>query len=215
MCQIKIFLGQSQSKLPLDLSLVLQPFGTDVEYIQISGNGPNAVDFHIAFYIGQLAQAHPDASFTIVSKDTGFDPLVKHLASLEISCKRIAAIATTGKATITPQAATKPTKPGVKKSVVAKAKPAKNVVVTVVRETNGFNVKPKIISETASARVSEVIARLKGLKAAKPAKLTTLLSSVQSWFKPPLDNKQLAAVIQSLADAKKISVEGTKVNYSL
>lgn len=56
----------------------LQPFGADVESVQITGNGPSALDFDIAFYIGHLAQLHPGASFVIVSRDTGFDPLVKH-----------------------------------------------------------------------------------------------------------------------------------------
>lgn len=83
-----MFLGQNQSKVPVALSRILQPFGTDVEYLQISGSGPNAVDFYIAFYIGRLAASHPDAKFTIVSKDTGFDPLVKHLTSLKIACNR-------------------------------------------------------------------------------------------------------------------------------
>src|SRR5690606_34018686 len=92
-CKIKLFLGQNQNKVPVELSRVLQPFGPDVEYLTISGSGPSAVDFHIAFYIGHLAPVHPDARFTIVSRDTGFDPLVRHLSSTRgIVCRRIAAL---------------------------------------------------------------------------------------------------------------------------
>jgi hypothetical protein len=45
----------------------------------MTGNGPNALDFHIAYYLGELAVSDPDAYFHIISKDTGFDPLVAHL----------------------------------------------------------------------------------------------------------------------------------------
>jgi hypothetical protein len=42
------------------------------------------LDFHIAFYIGQIAATEPDAFFHIVSKDSGFDPLIQHLKSKKI-----------------------------------------------------------------------------------------------------------------------------------
>lgn len=209
-CRIKVFLGQSQSKLVLELVQALQPFGTDAEYIQIVGNGPNALDFHIAFYIGRLASQHPDASFTIVSRDTGFDPLVKHLIGLKIQCKRVATIAGGGKSIVASK--TPATKATQKVRAVAKAS-KKNVVVIIESATKAASL-PKTI-ETTATRVSEVVARLKGLKAAKPAKLATLESSVKSWFKPALQAKDLAPVIQSLINNKKIQVNGTKVTYAL
>jgi len=46
------------------------------------------LDFHIAFYIGQLAERDPDAYFHIISKDTGFDPLIKHLKGRGILAQR-------------------------------------------------------------------------------------------------------------------------------
>jgi hypothetical protein len=66
----------------------LQQLGARVAYVKISGSGPNALDFHIAFYIGQLAAAEPNACFHIISKDTGFDPLITHLKSKKISVTR-------------------------------------------------------------------------------------------------------------------------------
>jgi hypothetical protein len=62
--------------------------GTNASYIKISGNGSNALDFHIAFYVGQLSAAEPDAYFHIISKDTGFDPLITHLKSKKIFASR-------------------------------------------------------------------------------------------------------------------------------
>lgn len=91
--KIKIFLGTHQGKIPVAMARALQAFGPDVEYIQIDGSGKNAVDFHIAYSIGRLAAAAPDAHFHVISKDTGFDPLLKHLKAQGIFCRRSASIA--------------------------------------------------------------------------------------------------------------------------
>jgi hypothetical protein len=86
--RVFVFVGELQSKIPFELASALQRLGSKAEYVKIGGNGPNALDFHIAFYIGKLSERDPDGSFQIVSKDTGFDPLVKHLNSHNIHAKR-------------------------------------------------------------------------------------------------------------------------------
>lgn len=90
--RVKLFVGQSLSKLPFDLATAMQSLGNRGEYIRISGNGPNALDFHIAYYIGRISTADPDVFFHIISKDTGFDPLITHLKDQGIFSKRSASI---------------------------------------------------------------------------------------------------------------------------
>lgn len=63
----------------------LQVLGPNAEYIQIEDGGRNALDFHIASYIGRLAAETSDAHFHVISKDKGFDPLIKHLKTQKIS----------------------------------------------------------------------------------------------------------------------------------
>ena len=87
--KIKVFLGAHQTKVPVPLVRALQTFGPDVEYIQMEGNGHNALDFHIAYYLGRLAVEHPKARFRILSRDAGFDPLIAHLRSQKILCERL------------------------------------------------------------------------------------------------------------------------------
>lgn len=91
--KVKVFLGANQAKIPLEMVRTLQSFGADAEYIQIDGNGANALDFHIAYYIGRLVAETPDAYFHVISKDTGFDPLIKHLKGQGIFCQRSTSIA--------------------------------------------------------------------------------------------------------------------------
>lgn len=84
--KVIVFVGANQAKVTFEVASALQQMGERAEYIKISGNGSNALDFHIAYYIGLLASKEPDAYFHIVSKDTGFDPLINHL-----KCKKILA----------------------------------------------------------------------------------------------------------------------------
>lgn len=83
-----VFVGANQSKMPFELVSALQQLGDDAQYIKIAGNGPNALDFHIAYYIGELSAKDPDGYFHIISKDTGFDRLIEHLRDRKIFVQR-------------------------------------------------------------------------------------------------------------------------------
>lgn len=87
--KIYVFVGENQIRIPFEIANVLQEFGNEAKYIKITGNGQNSLDFHIAFYIGQLASQDAEGYYHIVSKDTGFDPLVKHLRSRKIKVNRV------------------------------------------------------------------------------------------------------------------------------
>ena len=91
--RIVIFLGTDQKRLPADLVAALQPFGRAVEYVQVSGRGTDALDFHIAFFLGQLAVRHPNDDFHVISADRGFDPLLNHMRQhLQLSASRHGAL---------------------------------------------------------------------------------------------------------------------------
>jgi len=90
--KVFVFVGARQGNLPFELAASLQQLGDRAQYIKISGNGPNALDFHIAYYIGRLAAADPTAYFHIISKDAGFDPLIQHLKEKKIFISRATAI---------------------------------------------------------------------------------------------------------------------------
>ena len=74
-----VFVGANQTKIPIELATSMQGLGEKAEYIVISGSGKNALDFHITFYLGKLYEKDPEGYFHIITKDTGFDILIKHL----------------------------------------------------------------------------------------------------------------------------------------
>jgi len=83
-----VFVGATQAKVAFETAAALQRMGERASYIKISGSGPNALDFHIAFYIGQLSIQDASSYFHIISKDTGFDPLIQHLKDRKILAAR-------------------------------------------------------------------------------------------------------------------------------
>lgn len=91
--KVKVFLGANQSKIPVALAAAIHAMGANAEYICLTTSGRNALDFHIAYYIGLLSAQNSSACFHIVSKDAGFDPLIKHLQSKGVLAQRSASIA--------------------------------------------------------------------------------------------------------------------------
>jgi PIN domain len=87
--KILIFVGCAQVKIPFELVREAHQLGASVEWIGVEGTGPNALDFHIVFYLGQISLQSPTANYVILSRDRGFDPLIQHLAKIGISCRRI------------------------------------------------------------------------------------------------------------------------------
>jgi hypothetical protein len=90
--RVFVFVGANQKRIDMAVAKAVQALGANGEYVQISGNGPNALDFHIAFYIGKYSTKYTDAYFHIISKDKGFDPLIKHLKEQNIFCTRSASV---------------------------------------------------------------------------------------------------------------------------
>lgn len=203
--QVRVFVGASQNRVPLELAAALQAFGSNAEYIQITGNGSNALDFHIAYAIGHLSALHPDARFTIVSRDTGFDPLIKYLAHKNVVCKRVATLADSGGGAAASKRAAKKAVSADKPAVVAPAKAA-------AKPTSApATTKPAPID----AQLAAAVARLVKLEAGRPRTLKTLRSSLKSWFKPVLSEAAVTALLDALCRDGKIHVEGSKVTYTL
>jgi hypothetical protein len=199
-----VFCGANQTKVGLDLATVMQRMGSRAQYLQISGNGSNALDFHIAFYIGELANRDPSAFFHIISKDTGFDPLVAHLKSRKILSARsktiadmpifkapvvatvTASAASSGQAA---RAASPPSKPQVEKSAPEK--------------------------QVAADRIADAAKDLIRRGNSRPRTVKTLTSTLHALFQKQIGEPEIASLIEALARAKHIAIAGTKVTYTL
>jgi PIN domain len=215
--EIKIFLGATQTKISFEIAQAMQTMGPRAEYIKMGGTGSNALDFHIAYYIGHLSAKDPTAYFHIISKDTGFDPLIAHLKSKNISAAREPDIGDI---------------PLVKATPLVPALPVAQLPLPppqlIVRHPEPLRLKPspkppataKPVATPAPAhkpdeRFSGILQNLRLLKAAKPRKVKTLTSHIKTLFHNAITEAEIAHLIADMRAQKKISITDSKITYHL
>ncbi|WP_372827511.1 PIN domain-containing protein [Polaromonas sp.] len=77
--QVHVFVGPHQTRLATNVVIAMQELGARAKYVRVAKQGPDALDMHLAFYLGELSQQFPDAFFHIVAKDRDYDSLLAHL----------------------------------------------------------------------------------------------------------------------------------------
>jgi hypothetical protein len=91
--RIIIFVGLNQKSVPFDLVTRAQQLGSRVEWLKVSGEGRNALDFFIAFHLGRVIDKPHRPECVVLSRDRGFDPLLKYLNENGLKCRRITSLA--------------------------------------------------------------------------------------------------------------------------
>lgn len=188
--KVKVFLGPNNTRLPVELALGIQRLGDRAGYIQLGTPGQNALDFHIAFYLGQLTVQEPDAFFHVISRDKGFDPLIKHLKNQGVFAARSELIE------------------AMPCFCVPKAVPEPAPKLKTVSAPPKAKVNP-----VDEVDVRAVIADLIGRKGSRPGTVKTLLNTIRAKL-----GKQSVEDIQSIYNALRkrglIVEKGTKVSYA-
>ena len=86
--RVVVYVGASQKTVPLELAMAAQALGDRLEWRRVGANGPNALDFFIACDLGRLLETGPETQCVVLSKDKGFDPLIRYLNVQGLKCKR-------------------------------------------------------------------------------------------------------------------------------
>ncbi|BCG24188.1 hypothetical protein TUM18999_23790 [Pseudomonas tohonis] len=187
----RVFLGPNNTRLPVDLVLAMQRFGCRAEYVQLETPGLNALDFHLAFYMGQLSVEDPGAFYHIISRDKGFDPLIRHLKGRGILAARSESIEEMP--CFNPPAAPAP--------VQAKPQPVKAMIV------GGAPVD----DSTLKLVVADLVAR----KASRPRTIRTLLNTIHSKVGKTTDPAEVEGIYMALRQRGYVKEAGDKVSYAL
>ncbi|MEO0077854.1 MAG: PIN domain-containing protein [candidate division WOR-3 bacterium] len=87
--RVVIFVGSSQKSVPFELVTKAQQLGSRIEWYKVSGEGRNALDFFIAFHLGRVMDRPQKPECIVLSKDRGFDPLLRYLSEHGLNCRRI------------------------------------------------------------------------------------------------------------------------------
>ena len=203
--RVRVFLGKTNTKIHSELAIAIQRLGERAEYITLESSGSNALDFHIAYYLGVLATADPKANFHIISKDKGFDPLIQHLKTRAVHAARATSIeAMSGLETI----AERPVTEEIPRSPTKKPKAVPSVK-TKAKPTVG---KAEFALE---AQIKAVIENLKNRRSARPTKMATLLNTIHAKIGKERPLVEAEAVRAELVARKHVLVNGLKVSYSL
>lgn len=189
---VRVFLGPKNTKLPIELVLKMQELGDRAEYIVLETSGTNALDFHIAYYLGVFVATDPSGSFHIISKDTGFDPLIRHLKARKVSCVRSASIEE-----IPPL-----------KNAAAGDSSMKEAAVESKLKAAAVRVPVDGLLKVA---VDDLIKR----KGSKPRTPKTLRSTIHAKCGKGLPAAEIDAVYEALLQRGFVTIDGKKVTYNL
>jgi len=91
--RVAFFFGASQRTVPTAFFKSALQLRERFVPIDIEGRGKNALDFHIAFYLGEYLTTAPRTRCVILSNDKGFDPLIQHLRGRKFSVERVSTLA--------------------------------------------------------------------------------------------------------------------------
>jgi len=108
--KVLVFFGGLQKSVPIDFMRAVHRMGQRFVPIDIEGQGKNALDFHLTYYLGEYLAGNATANCVVLSKDKGFDILIRHLRGRGFNVRRVESIAqafVTAAATKAPKTVTK------------------------------------------------------------------------------------------------------------
>jgi hypothetical protein len=184
--RVLIFIGALQKSVPTELMRVAHRLGPRFVPIDIEGQGKNALDFHVAYYLGEHLAANPQADCIVLSKDKGFDLLIKHLKQRGFKVRRADSM-------------THAFPSAVPKAVAKKPTPT-----------------PKDGSSRSTSPLDQAIDWLRSMQArARPRKRTGLIAHLRNRFKQNLPENQIEPLVDAMIAKKVISEADGKLAYNL
>jgi len=188
--RVYLFLGRNNTKVETGLAMEMQSLGDRGAYVKIESAGENVLDFHVAYYIGELAASDQDGFFHIISGDKTFDPLIEHIKGRKIFAARSESIEEM------PCFREPPTPPPAR----AKLKP-----------TIAGTAPDDPMDSWIEVVVEELIARGES----RPVRMKTLISTIHARIGKDRSPKEAEAVRDALVARKIILLDGVKFSYKL
>ena len=170
----------------------MQAFGTRGEHVVLKASGTNALGFDVAFHLGRLATKDPGDFFHAISKDTGFDLLIQHLKARKVSSAR---------------------SPSIEEMPCFRAVgTAAPVAIAAQAPLNEHRL-------TNTSKLDELfamaLAQLVAMKQARPAKLSTLHSTIQAKPGKDIPGSTVDKVCSELVKRGVVKVAGERVAYAI
>jgi hypothetical protein len=207
--RVRIFHGPHQKKFDAAVVKALQPLGEQVQYIQCGRNGKNALDFHIAFYLGRAVQGRENGDgagadrYIVVSKDGGFEPLLEHLRFEGYEAEKVQSVGDAveaGRATPTPLAPPPPRASATPRPSTSKSPPR-----TIATPTNGSVPDPR----------SKILDNLRAHPKNRPLTRDALVRHVVTLLGNKPTPKVVEALVAGLERDGIVKTEDKKIAYTI
>jgi hypothetical protein len=205
--KVKVFFGakQQEGRVPFKLLDAMLALGGNVEPVKVMRSGSNAVDMHIAYFIGRLIEKEPHAVIHIISGDTDFDPLAEYLQANGVNCRRTKTIADL----------TRHASPAAPKKRGAASAPKGSA--GSARQAAAPRSKATPPARKHNEKLAPVIKQLHSLSG-KPGTRKKLAQTIANYFRQPggaLPDSAIEQLIDELIQLKYVTQSGTRVSYHL
>ena len=206
-----LLVGPQKKKLDVELVEQLFAHAASVELVRLTASGRNALDFTLAYYVGRAVAADPAGFFHIISKDTGYDPMIEHLRSRHVRIRRHNDFST-----LTFSAAPRLNEPATDERSPAtptEPKPKALVANKPLKKTSVPVRKPTSLDDKPSARVLE---HLRTHPNNRPKHRKTLVSHMSALLGKQPAEGGIEKLIDELVEAGHIAIDAKNaVRYTL
>ena len=221
-----MFHGPYQNKFDARLVKAWQPLGGRVDFVQSSRQGKNALDFHIAFKLGELfadeTKTGRRASYVVVSGDGGFEALFEYMRTQGCvvtsagSIPDALAVPALKETRVAPAIAAPPISQGLQRPsrgiIPAVSQPAP---ASAPKKIAAAKAAPSVRNSVVEGDVQTIIAELRAHPKNRPGDRAAL----ERYIVARLGNKITAgaakAVIVELEQQTVVSFNGTKAAYKV
>jgi hypothetical protein len=221
-----VFHGPHQNKFDAALVKAWQPLGGRVDFVQSSKQGKNALDFHIAFKLGELfADARRTgrrASYVVVSGDGGFDALIEYMrtqgcsVTLAGSIPAALSIPALERAQVAPASAATPISEGFQRPsrgiIPAVSQPAPT---SAPKKKAAAKTAPAVRSSVAQGDVQTIVAELRAHPKNRPGERAALERYIVARLGNKITSGAAKTVVSGLEQQQVVSFNGTKATYQI
>jgi hypothetical protein len=184
--KIIVMVGSNQDNKAFDFAKDLFANISSIELIKVNGQGKNALDIFIAFYIGKYFDSIKGSEIIIYSNDTDYNPLIKHISGKEIAIKNIGL-----------------NKNSKKKATETKITKNKKEVKNINSEMNNIT---QIIEHLKNQTESQ--------KSKRPTKKETLVNHLFTHFSKNISLENIDIAIDYMIKNNYIIINNNKINYN-
>ena len=202
-----LLLGPKQTKLDAALVEKLLQHAGSVHLVRLGTAGRNALDFTLAYYVGRAAVLDPSGFFHIISRDTGYDPLIVHLRSQHIRAHRHPDFTSL-------QNLLNPLSPAV--AIPASMPAPVSAKAVKAPKLQKAPKPPTPIAPPLDERASHALEHLRGHPKNRPARESTLASHMRTLFGNKITEEEAATVVETLRGAGHVAItDKGRVTYRL